>query len=89
MIAASFRIAVLPLVLVALAVPALAAATTTSKGAIKGLDSTACTVTLADNTTYQFGKHCNFAKLKVGEQIAIVWKQAGNSRSAVQVFVAM
>ena len=87
--AALFRIIVLPLALVALAAPALASTTTTSKGAIKGLDTTACTVTLSDNTTYQFGKHCNFAKLKLGEQIAIVWKQAGNSRSAVQVFVAM
>ena len=53
------------------------------------MDTAACTVTLSDNTTYQFGKHCNFAKLKLGEQVAIVWKQVGTSRSAVQVFVAM
>ena len=89
MIAPVFRIAVLPLVLAGLAGPALASTTTTSKGAIKGMDTAACTVTLSDNTTYQFGKHCNFAKLKLGEQVAIVWKQVGTSRSAVQVFVAM
>jgi hypothetical protein len=82
------RIAVLPLALVVLAAPAVASTTTTTKGAIKQLDTTACTVTLSDNTTYQFGKRCNFGKLKLGEQIAIVWKQAGTTRSAVQVFVA-
>ena len=71
-----------------LAGPAVASTTTTTKGAVKKLDTTACTVTLADNTTYQFGKHCNFGKLKLGEQIAIVWKQTGTTRSAVQVFVA-
>ena len=81
------RIAALPLALVVLAAPAFAS-TTTTKGAIKQLDTTACTVTLSDNTTYQFGKRCNFGKLKLGEQIAIVWKQAGTTRSAVQVFVA-
>ena len=89
MIVSVFRIAVLPLVLIGLAVPALASTTTTSKGTIKGLDGSTCTVTLSDNTAYQFGKHCNFAKLRLGEQVAIVWKQAGNSRWAVQVFVAM
>ena len=89
MIAVLARIAVLPLALMALAAPALASTTTTSKGAVKGLDTTACTVTLSDNTTYQFGKHCNFSKLRLGEQVAIVWKQAGSALSAVQVFVAM
>ena len=84
----ALRFALLPLALIALCAPALASATTTSKGAIKQLDTTACTVTLADNTTYQFGKRCNFGKLKLGEQIAIVWKQASAARQAVQVFVA-
>lgn len=71
-----------------IAAPALASSTTTTKGAVKKLDTTACTVTLSDNSTYQFGKRCNFGKLKLGEQIAIVWKQTGTTRSAVQVFVA-
>lgn len=88
MIAAVFRVAMLPLALMALASPALASSTTTTKGAIKVLDATACTVTLSDDSTYQFGKHCNFSKLKPAEQIAIVWKQMGTARSAVQVFVA-
>ena len=84
----SLRFALVPLVLATLAAPALASATTTTKGTIKQLDTTACTVTLSDNTTYQFGKRCNFSKLKLGEQIAIVWKQADAKRQAVQVFVA-
>jgi Cu/Ag efflux protein CusF len=88
MIAGLLRIAALPLVVAMLTAPVAAASTTTTKGAIKSLDSAACTVTLRDNTTYQFGKHCNLSKLKIGEQIAIVWKQTGATRSAVQVFVA-
>jgi len=88
MIAARLRLKLVPLVLVALTAPALASATTTTKGAVKQLDTNACTVTLSDNTTYSFGKHCNFTKLKLGEQIAIVWKQASAVREAVQVFVA-
>ena len=84
----SLRFALVPLVLATLAAPALASATTTTKGTIKQLDTTARTVTLSDNTTYQFGKRCNFGKLKLGEQIAIVWKQSDAKRQAVQVFVA-
>lgn len=76
-------------VMVALAAPSLAAGTTTTKGSVKSLDPKACTVTLTDNTTYQFGKNCNLTKLRLGEQIAVVWKQTGTVRSAVQVFVAM
>lgn len=69
------------------AAPALAA-TTTAKGDIKSLDAKACTVTLSDNFAYQFGKNCNFSKLKLGEKIAIVWTLKNNVRQAVQVFVA-
>lgn len=83
------RVIALILVMIASAAPSLAAGTTTTKGSIKGLDPKACTVTLSDNTTYQFGKNCSLAKLRLGEQIAIVWKQTGTDRSAVQVFVAM
>ena len=84
----AFRFVLVPFVLAALVLPAVASTTTTTKGAIKQLDATACTVTLSDNTTYQFGKRCNLGKLKLGEQIAIVWKQASAAREAVQVFVA-
>lgn len=83
------RLVLVSLASLLLAGSADASSTTTSKGAITKLDGGACTITLSDNSTYQFGNSCNFSKLKLGEQIAIVWKHAGNARVAVQVFVAM
>lgn len=75
------RLVLVSLASLLLAGSADATSTTTTKGAIIKLDG--------GNSAYQFGKSCNFSKLKLGEQIAVVWKQAGNARVAVQVFVAM
>lgn len=53
---------------------ALAAAPTTTTGAIKTMDAKACTITLdSGDASYWFGSKCNFKKLKVGEKVAITW----------------
>jgi hypothetical protein len=57
-------------------------------GAVAALDTTKCVVVLDDKTAYQFGPHCDFSKLRVGEKVAIIWRARGNAREAVQVFVA-
>ena len=65
-----------------------AASDRTATGSVLGLDSAKCTITLDDRSAYQFGQHCDFSKLKVGEKIAIIWRQNGDLRQAVQVFVS-
>ncbi len=52
---------------------AMAATDTTTNGAIKALDTKACTVTLDNKSVYHFAAKCDFTKLKVGEKVAITW----------------
>ena len=78
----------IPLMLVAsvgVSSMALAATPSTAHGAIQSMDSKACTVTLADKAVYQFAPKCDFAKLKVGENVAITWTLNGkvNQASAI------
>ena len=52
---------------------AMAYSSTTTDGAIKTIDAKACTITLANKTTYHFAKTCDFSAFKVGETVAITW----------------
>lgn len=74
----------IPLMLIAsLGTASVAMAAETSHGKIHTLDAKACTVVLdGSKTAYHFGPKCDFAKLKVGEQVAIKWMAAGNVRMA-------
>ena len=61
------------------------AADSTATGAIKALDPTKCTVTLADGKVYQFAAKCDFSKLKVGDKVTITFTTKGTENDASKV----
>ena len=65
-----------------------AASDKTTTGTVLALDPARCTVTLDDKSAYQFGAHCDLSKLKIGEKMVIIWRQSGDLRQAVQIFVS-
>lgn len=82
---------------IALTVAALAVIATTSAfaagtnvtGAIKTLDAKGCNVTLGTaKTVYNFGKTCDFSKLKVGEKVTITYTMNGKVYAASAIKAA-
>jgi Protein of unknown function (DUF1344) len=64
---------------------AMAATPTVTNGIIKSLDSKACTVTLADEVTYQFAPKCDFSKMSAGEKVAVTWTLNGKVNQATAI----
>ena len=64
------------------------AADLTATGKIKSMDSTKCTITLADGKAYQFAPKCDFSKLKVDENVAITYAVKGSVNEASKVAAA-
>lgn len=52
---------------------AVAPVMSTATGAIKALDTKACTVTLDTDAVYKFKAKCDFASLKVGEKVTLTY----------------
>jgi Cu/Ag efflux protein CusF len=67
---------------------AMAAAATTANGAIKSIDTAACTVTLDNGTVYKFAPKCDFSKLKVGEKVAVTFTANGAENDATAIAAA-
>jgi len=61
------------------------AADLTAKGNIKSIDSTKCTITLADGKVYQFAPKCDFSKLKANESVVITYTVKGSVNDASKV----
>lgn len=72
----------------ALASTSAFAADLTAKGSIKSMDSTKCTVTLADGKSYQFAPKCDFTKLKASEAVVITYSVKGAINEASKVAAA-
>ena len=64
------------------------AAPADTAGKIKALDAKACTVTLDNNTVYQFAAKCDFSKLTVGEKVKITADKTGNKEMATAIVAA-
>ncbi len=64
------------------------AADLTAKGSIKSMDTTKCTITLADGKVYQFAPKCDFSKLKENENVVITYVVKGDVNDASKVVAA-
>lgn len=65
-----------------------APAAMTSTGTVRVIDSKLCTVTIANMGVFVFGKHCNFAKITVGEWVTVTWTKNGSMRDATRIVAA-
>lgn len=65
------------------------AAGTNVSGPIKTLDAKGCNITLGSaKAVYNFGKTCDFSKLKVGEKVTITYTMKGKVFAASAIKAA-
>lgn len=65
-----------------------APAAMTSTGTVRAIDAKLCTVTIANMGVFVFGKHCNFAKITIGEWVTVTWTKNGGMRDATKIVAA-
>lgn len=62
-----------------------APAAMTAVGKVVAVSTKYCTVTLANEGVFVFGKGCKLSKIKVGDWVTITWTKSGNWRHATKI----